>query len=398
MRVEQPPTGSGRGPLRTLRVAVGVAAVIVVVALVALWPTGDRSLRIGPNGIPTQRATLTDVGGTCVAIPEPPCQRLFARLDNGPDAGTTTAFDVTDDLAFSVGDRVRLFPTGAPADAVGPTGAPADRYAFSDFERRSQILWLALAFAVVIVATTRWRGLRALAALGVSLTLLVLFVVPAIARGSDPLLIALVGSMAIVLATIPLAYGLGVKALAAMVGTTSSLLVTLLLARLATSFTGLTGRASEEVLLLQAFNRDQGISIIGLLIAGMVIGALGVLDDLTVTQASTVLALRRANPALRFGELFRGALSVGNDHILATVNTLVLAYAGAALPTLLVFSAADTGFWDAFNSEVVAADVVSMLVGSIGLVAAVPVTTALAAALAARMDATTLPAAPDHAH
>jgi uncharacterized membrane protein len=123
----------------------------------------------------------------------------------------------------------------------------------------------------------------------------------------------------------------------------------------------------------------------------MVIGALGVLDDLTVTQASTVLALRRANPSLGFRRLFEGAISVGHDHIAATVNTLVLAYAGAALPVLLIFSLGGTSFGDALNSESVATEVVATLVGSIGLIAAVPLTTALAALLAVRLAPESLP-------
>jgi uncharacterized membrane protein len=125
-----------------------------------------------------------------------------------------------------------------------------------------------------------------------------------------------------------------------------------------------------------------------------VIGALGVLDDLTVSQASTVLALRQANPALRARELYRAAVAVGQDHVAATVNTLVLAYAGASLPVLLIFSLGDTSFGDAVNAEAVASEVVATLVGSIGLVAAVPVTTGLAALLAVR----TAPAAIHDVH
>jgi uncharacterized membrane protein len=130
----------------------------------------------------------------------------------------------------------------------------------------------------------------------------------------------------------------------------------------------------------------------------MVIGALGVLDDLTVTQASTVLALRRANPTLGFSRLFRSALDVGHDHITATVNTLVLAYAGAALPVLLVFHLASVPFGEAINLEIVAAEIVGMLVGSIGLIAAVPSTTAIAALLAARVETHVLADAHGHAH
>ena len=116
----------------------------------------------------------------------------------------------------------------------------------------------------------------------------------------------------------------------------------------------------------------------------MVIGALGVLDDVTISQSSTVLALHGANPSLTFGELFSRAMTVGRDHVSATVNTLVLAYVGAALPVLLIFSSGELGVLDAVNVELVAKEVVAMLVGSIGLIAAVPITTALAALLSRR--------------
>jgi uncharacterized membrane protein len=122
-----------------------------------------------------------------------------------------------------------------------------------------------------------------------------------------------------------------------------------------------------------------------------VIGALGVLDDVTVSQASTVLALRAAAPAQRFGELYRSALIVGRDHVSATVNTLVLAYVGSSLPILLLFSSGDLGFLDVVNAELVAKEVVAMLVGSIGLICAVPMTTALAAVLARALPAVAAP-------
>jgi uncharacterized membrane protein len=133
-------------------------------------------------------------------------------------------------------------------------------------------------------------------------------------------------------------------------------------------------------------------------VAGMVIGALGVLVDLTVSQASTVIALRRVNPSLGFRGLFRGALEVGHDHIAATVSTLVFAYAGAALPVLLIFSVGGTSFADAVNGEAVADEIIAALVGSIGLIASMPITTALAALLAPRMSDKQLRAADAHAH
>jgi uncharacterized membrane protein len=198
--------------------------------------------------------------------------------------------------------------------------------------------------------------------------------------GKAPVAVAIVGSFAVMLITIALAHGLGPKSIAAILGTGASLVATVLLALLFTGLADLTGFSSEEATLLQA--NDATLSLTGLVLAGMVIGALGVLDDVTVSQASTVMALRQANPTQRARELYHGAVSVGRDHVAATVNTLVLAYVGSSLPILLVFGIEGTAFADTINREAVAEQVIAMLVGSIGLILAVPVTTALAAALA----------------
>jgi len=241
---------------------------------------------------------------------------------------------------------------------------------------------------VLVIVAGRWRGLRALVGLALSLMIVVEFVVPAILDGGSAVGVALVGSLAVMFVTIPLAHGLGAKGVSAMLGTAASLALTGLLASAATDVVHLTGISSDETAYLRAV--AGGISLQGLLLAGMIIGALGVLDDLTVSQASTVMALRKANPALRVRELIRGALDVGHDHIAATVNTLVLAYAGASLPVLLIFSIGGVSFGDAVNTEAVAEQVVAMLVGSIGLIAAVPITTVLAAMLAHRLPTAAL--------
>jgi uncharacterized membrane protein len=193
-----------------------------------------------------------------------------------------------------------------------------------------------------------------------------------------------------------LCYGIRAKAIAAWLGTTVSLILAVELASLFTHVAHLSGASSDEAVFLSA--TDSKISLQGLLLAGMVVGALGVLVDLTVSQASTVIALRRVNPSLGFGGLFRGALEVGHDHIAATVNTLVFAYAGAALPVLLIFSIGGTPFTDAVNSEAVAEEIVASLIGSIGLIASMPITTALAALLAPRMSDRQLRAEHAHAH
>jgi uncharacterized membrane protein len=280
-------------------------------------------------------------------------------------------------------------PAGAEPGAVDP-------YALVEVDRRSSMLWLLLAFAGLVIVFGRLRGALALVGLGVSVLIVVEFVIPALLDDKPPVAVALVGAFAVMLVTIALAHGLGPKSLAAILGTGASLVATVLLALLFTNVADLTGFSSEEATLLQA--NDPTLSLTGLVIAGILIGALGVLDDVTVSQASTVMALRRANPTQRARELYRGALSVGRDHVAATVNTLVLAYAGASLPILLVFGIADTEFADTINREAVAEQVIAMLVGSIGLILAVPVTTALAATLATRLPAKEVSAGAPHPH
>jgi uncharacterized membrane protein len=359
--------------------------VATVIGVVALWPE-DRTVE-RPQGIAAPRTERAEIVGVrevrCTTPGASLCVRLTIRLESGPKAGTTTTFGFAGrDVRFAVGDEIRVYEQQLPEGAqIG--GRPLDPYQFSDFERRRPLLVLLAVFVALVLATARFKGLRALVGLGGSLLVIVFFIVPAILNGESPTGVALVGALAVMLVTIPLAHGLGPKSIAACLGTAAALVLTLVLADVFVEAAHLSGLASEEAVYLSASVED--VSIRGLLLAGMVIAALGVLDDLTVTQASTVLALRRANPTLGFGELFRRAVDVGHDHITATVNTLVLAYAGAALPVLLVFSIAETPFGEAVGFEVVAGEIVATLVGSIGLIAAVPLTTALAALLALRL-------------
>jgi uncharacterized membrane protein len=385
---------------RLFLLALGLVVAATLIGLYELWPS-DRSLPppSGANPLRTEQAEVSGIRQERCPVPGArTCLRVTAELESGPDEGAETSFAVVDaarQVGLDVGDKVRLLHNPVPAGAsVG--GVRPDRYSLSDFERRMPLLWLAIAFAALVVVTGRWKGARALVGLGVSLAVVVGFIVPAILDGRSPEGVALVGALAIMLVTIPLAHGLGPKAVAACLGTTVSLLLTLGLASVFTDLAHLTGLSSEEAIYLRATSGD--VSLQGLLLAGMVIGALGVLDDLTVTQASIVLALRGANPSLGTTSLFRGGLGVGHDHIAATVNTLFLAYAGAALPVLLIFNLSGTSFSDAINSEAVAAEVIATLVGSIGLIAAVPVTTATAALLATRSAPSALPTQHLHVH
>jgi uncharacterized membrane protein len=382
---------------RVFTAIVAVLALATAAGLAILWP-GDPEARIGAGiAVDTERAEVTRVEeGTCPGFAEQRCQTATARLESGPDAGRRIQLQLGAtglDPDLDPGDEIKVAEAPEP-----PPGAPAvagTGYTLVDFERGTPMLVLALIFVLAVLIFARLRGALSLLGLGVSLAVVLVFVVPAILDGEPPLAVAVVGSLAVALVTIPLAHGGGPKSLAALLGTAASLLLTALLASVFTEAAHLTGFSSEEAIFLQVSGAD--LSLDGLLLAGMVIGALGVLDDVTVSQASTVLALRGAAPALGFRDLFGRALRVGRDHVSATVNTLVLAYVGASLPVLLIFSSADLGLGEALGLEVVATEVVATLVGSIGLIAAVPVTTALAAMLALRESPERL-AASEHGH
>jgi len=381
---------------RVANVSVLGLAAVTAVGLVVLWPHGK--VPGTPDSVPTERAVVESL--VAVKCPSPgarSCTSVSFRLTSGSRSGSHGSFTVVGNqgVALSTGDAIRVYANRFP---TGTTSAQTHRiglWSFADFDRLGPLLWLAAAFAALLLLTARLRGLRALLGLAASLVVVVEFVVPAILHGRSPVEVAVVGAFAVMLLTMPLTYGLGPKMLAALLGTGASLLVAAGLADLAARVAHLSG-ASEDALYL--VSTQSTISLRGLLVAGMVIGALGVLTDLTVSQASTVLALRRANPRLGFGGLFREALDVGHDHIAATVNTLVFAYAGAALPTLLIFTIGHTSFTDAVNGEAVASEVVAALVGSIGLILSMPLTTALAALLAERMGEHELAHAIEHDH
>jgi uncharacterized membrane protein len=371
--------------------ALAALVLITIFGVIALWPSGDTESTV--PALNTVSAEVVAVSSECRAVlPEDSdnCLRVTVIIEEGGRAGEESSFDLAA-AAFDVdvGDSVRVTPSGAPADLPD-----VDQFQFVDFERQSPLIWLAIAFALLVIVTARLKGLRALGGLLLSVAVVIGFIVPAIVDGNEPVAVAFIGALAIMLGTIPLTHGLGPHAVAACVGTATALAITLGIAVFAVDAAHITGFGAEEATLLAA---SADVDLQGLLIAGIVIATLGVLDDLTVSQASTVMALRAANPSLGGRELFRRGLGVGHDHIAATVNTLVLAYVGASLPTLIVFSLGDTSLVDAATSEVVAAPIVATLVGSIGLILAAPLTTATAAYLATQVPEDALDAAP-HAH
>ena len=256
---------------------------------------------------------------------------------------------------------------------------------FVDFVRATPLLWLAALFAVSILLISRWKGFRSLLSMAFSLFVIIGYIIPHILAGDDPLRVSIVGSIILLGITLYLTYGWNLKTHAAVISMVLVLLITGGLAALFVVFTKLTGSGDENALfLLQMLNAQ--INLRGLLLGGMIIGALGVLDDLVTTQASAVFELHHANPSLGFRGLFKSAMRIGQDHVAATVNTLVLAYAGASLPMLLMFTLGQGNLGYLVNFEFVAEEVVRTLVGSLGLISAVPLTTAIAILFALRAD------------
>jgi uncharacterized membrane protein len=256
---------------------------------------------------------------------------------------------------------------------------------FVDFVRVGSLLWLTAIFVVVILIISRWKGLRSILSMAFSLLVIISYIIPHILAGEDPLWVSIAGSVILLGVTLYLTYGWNLKTHAAVVSMIFVLLITGTLAALFVFFTRLTGSGDENALfLLQMLNTQ--INLRGLLLGGMIIGALGVLDDLVTTQASAVFELHRANESLGFQALFRAAMRIGQDHVAATVNTLVLAYAGAALPMLLMFSLGRGNYGFLVNFEFIAEEIVRTLVGSLGLVTAVPLATAISILFALRAD------------
>jgi uncharacterized membrane protein len=357
---------------------VGVIALAVLAGAVVLWPRGDLPQPAGAGQVDSTRsvpATLTkvvrlDCEEADPGVPGSVCIKVTARLAGGRQV----SFDTTDPTGglFRAGKRVSLAVSEQP-------GLPPS-YLIEDLERGRPMLVLVALFVGAVVAFGRWQGIRSLVGLGLSFVVIVGFVVPAILGGHSPVAVAVTGAMAIMLISLYLSHGVGPKTTAAVVGTALALGLTAVLSIAFVAAASLTGLASEEAQF--ASFAVGGLSLRGLLLAGIIIGGLGVLDDVTMSQASLVTELHQANPTAGMAALVGGALRVGRDHIAATVNTLFLAYAGAALPSLILFVTSQNSLGTVATTELVAVEVVRALCGSVGLIAAVPLTTVLAALVA----------------
>jgi uncharacterized membrane protein len=361
------------------RLLGGVVAVFVVGALVGIavwWPRGDPTVDrevLGYGDRVDATVTAAEIG-PCSYDPGAECNSVSARIASGPDEGTfaTLEADVATPTAVAKlarGDDIVLNDAGPDVDA-------AARYSFADVQRRWPLVILALVFAVAVVALGRLRGLLALVGIGITLGVLLAFVFPALLRGASPLGVALTGGIVIAVSTIYLAHGVSDRTTVALVGTMASLLLTAALGAGFGAAAHLSGLASEESVNLLAFAPE--LDFRGLLLAATILGTLGVLDDVTITQVSAVWELHGSDPRVGVRGLYAAGIRIGRDHIASTVNTLVLAYTAAALPMLLLFTQSGLAMGEVLTTETLAVEIVQTLVGSIGLVASVPLTTALA--------------------
>jgi uncharacterized membrane protein len=364
------------------------AVLLTLVGMLLLWPRDTPQATGAADGPVTATGQVVTVTPEeCPAVPEgekplEDCGTVTVRLDDGTQIVTDIPAGPGAPEVAS-GDDVTLLVLNEQDGSRS--------YSISDHQRGNQLWLLAAAFALAVIAFGRWRGLTALAGLGVTFGILLWFIVPAILDGRSPILVAVVGAAAIMLIVLYLTHGLSITTTIAVAGTLASLAITAVLAAVATAGVHLTGVADETSNFLTISQGD--VNMRGLLLAGIVIGSLGVLDDVTVTQSATVAELAVANPAYRFRQLYGAATRIGRAHIASVINTIVLAYAGASLPLMLLFAAGDTPLGEVLTSQMIAQELVRSAVGTIGLVAAVPITTALAAFLAARRH--TVPA--DHA-
>lgn len=386
------------GPLaaRIVVVTLAVIALAVVVGAVLLWPSGSKvdiplPFQNGAGGAVTTEgghvvsSSLADCGSpsagqVITAAPAPgvagsgTCVQTVVAIDSGPNRGASTMLEFSPGPGqphLLAGDSIRIF---RQVDQQGSTS-----YGFYDYERTWPLIALAAVFAIVIVVVARWRGLRALAGIVVAFVVLVVFMLPALRDGAPAVPLALVASATILYAVIYLAHGVSLRTSAALLGTLTAMVLAAGLSWAAIELAHLTGLSEDRNNEVAAYLGH--VSIQGLLLAGFIIGSLGVLNDVTITQASAVFELASAGHGSR-RQIFLGAMRIGSDHIASTVYTLVLAYAGSSLPLLLLFSVANRSLSDVLTSESVAIEIARSAVGGIALALSVPLTTAIAAVLA----------------
>jgi uncharacterized membrane protein len=310
-----------------------------------------------------------------------PYQILSVAVEQGDLAGNIFEIEYgtrqirNDMIMIEKGDRILINVSSAPD---GRQSAH-----FLDYYRRDNLLFLLIIFSVFSVLISGWKGVRSLVGILLSLAIIILIILPGIQEGRDPLAVSIFGAFFFVAFSLYIVYGWNVKTHTAVLGSFLSLTITGILAFIFVNNAKLTGYGDENMFFISQLTQNT-LDVRSLLLAGILIGTLGVLDDLVISQSSAVFELYKNNPNQKFLKLFKSAMNIGQDHIAATVNTLVLAYAGASLPMLLLFSFRNVDYGLAVNLEYIAEEIVRTMVGSLGLFAAVPITTALASLIAVK--------------
>ena len=359
---------------RVAAAVIAPVAVVTLVALIWLWPSGDGMVR-------EQTGAMAQHSGEVTAVDREECPEKLPDEVNGcgtAQVRVTSGVDVGEQATAPLpnGPGAPAVATGDDVVLIQTTSPDGEAYAIVDHQRASGLWILMTAFVLALVAFGRWRGVTALAGLAVTFALMLFFVVPAILAGEAPLLVAIVGASAIALTVLYLTHGFVLSTTVAVLGTLVSLALTGLLSAFAVAGLHLTGITDD---LSTSLGTTHTVNMEGLLLAGIVIGSVGVLDDVTVTQAATVTELGRANPGYGFGQLYRAGSRVGRSHIASVVNTIILAYAGSSLPLLILIVANNDSLGGVVTDQIIAQEIVRSVVATLGLIAAVPVTTALAA-------------------
>lgn len=307
-------------------------------------------------------------------------QQLEAIITNGKQTGKkiiieSGTYPIANIPAYTVNDRVVITRT---TDIEGK-----DIYYITDYVRRDALLMLFILFVAAVIIIGRWRGFMSLLGMALSFMVIFKFILPQISTGKDPIIVAIIGSIIMVPITFYFSHGLNKKTTIAIIGTLLSLVLTGVLANVFVDLAKLSGFSTEEANFLQTFYPGT-INIRGLLLAGIIIGGLGIFDDVTISQAAIVAEIKKAAGRMHWHVLYKKAMNVGHDHIASMVNTLVLVYTGAAMPLLLLFINNPRPFAQIVNYEFMAEEIIRTLVASIGLICAVPITTAIAAIIFSR--------------
>lgn len=307
--------------------------------------------------------SITGTGATTTV------QELRIQILDGEKAGEVVRLD-NDLVVLSVGEEIFV------NRLVAIDGS--EYYLFKDVERRFPLLMIVGLFVIFVVWLSGMQGVRAVLSLVLSIGSIIFLLIPALLAGYPPALVSLGIAGLILSVTLFFTHGFKPRVFITFLGTFGAVAVTCLIAWIWVTWMRFTGFSDDASVYLN-FATGGTLDLVGLLLGGIIIGLLGVLDDVSITQASVVQELKAANPEFGFGELYERALRVGRDHVGSLVNTLALAYAGTSLPMLLLYAYSETPAIILLNQEVIAAEILRIVVGSIGLVLAVPLTTAMAA-------------------